>query len=150
MQKANAARVDTADSRLLKALIFFKQNKNTEAMAAFDKVLELDDIQHILLTRTPAMTGRYEFLSFDNPAGGRANCRQRRVAAEQLGVVATQRECLEMLGCYGTGGVHKLAEIVAATVLALSSPDRLYRGLLSIKGVAWNGACANRASAATS
>lgn len=34
--------------------------------------LELDDIQHILLTRTPAMTGRYEFLSFDDPAGGRA------------------------------------------------------------------------------
>ena len=34
--------------------------------------LELDDIQHILLTRTPAMTGRYEFLTFDNPAGGRA------------------------------------------------------------------------------
>ena len=35
-------------------------------------MLELDDIQHILLTRTPAMTGRYEFLSFDTPAGGRA------------------------------------------------------------------------------
>jgi Dyp-type peroxidase family len=34
--------------------------------------LELDDIQHILLTRTPAMTGRYEFLSFDTPSGGRA------------------------------------------------------------------------------
>ncbi|OBJ61821.1 peroxidase [Mycobacterium sp. 1423905.2] len=34
-------------------------------------MLELDDIQHILLTRTPAMTGRYEFLSFDEPAGGR-------------------------------------------------------------------------------
>lgn len=34
--------------------------------------LELDDIQHILLTRTPAMTGRYEFLSFDDPAGARA------------------------------------------------------------------------------
>jgi hydroxymethylglutaryl-CoA reductase (NADPH) len=30
----------------------------------------------------------------------------------------TQRECLEMLGCYGAGKVHKLAEIVAATVLA--------------------------------
>jgi hydroxymethylglutaryl-CoA reductase (NADPH) len=29
----------------------------------------------------------------------------------------TQRECLEMLGCYGTGKVHKLAEIIAATVL---------------------------------
>jgi Dyp-type peroxidase family len=34
-------------------------------------MLEFDDIQHILLTRTPAMTGRYEFLSFDDPAGGR-------------------------------------------------------------------------------
>ncbi len=32
--------------------------------------------------------------------------------------LATQRECLEMLGCYGAGGVYKLAEIVAATVLA--------------------------------
>ena len=31
--------------------------------------------------------------------------------------LATQRECLEMLGCYGKGNVHKFAEIVAATVL---------------------------------
>jgi hydroxymethylglutaryl-CoA reductase (NADPH) len=31
--------------------------------------------------------------------------------------LATQRECLEMLGCYGPGNVYKLAEIVAATVL---------------------------------
>jgi len=30
----------------------------------------------------------------------------------------TQRECLEVLGCYGTGKADKLAEIVAATVLA--------------------------------
>ena len=29
----------------------------------------------------------------------------------------TQRECLELLDCYGTGKVHKLAEIVAGTVL---------------------------------
>ncbi len=29
----------------------------------------------------------------------------------------TQRECLEVLGCYGSGKVRKLAEIVAATVL---------------------------------
>jgi hydroxymethylglutaryl-CoA reductase (NADPH) len=32
--------------------------------------------------------------------------------------LATQRESLEMLGCYGKGGVYKLAEIIAATVLA--------------------------------
>jgi hydroxymethylglutaryl-CoA reductase (NADPH) len=31
--------------------------------------------------------------------------------------LATQRECLEALGCYGKGKVMKLAEIVAATVL---------------------------------
>ncbi len=30
----------------------------------------------------------------------------------------TQRECLELLGCYGTGKANKFAEIVAATVLA--------------------------------
>ena len=35
-------------------------------------MLEFDDIQHILLTRAPALTGRYEFLSFRNPSGGRA------------------------------------------------------------------------------
>ena len=35
-------------------------------------MLELDDIQYILLTRVPALTGRYEFLSFRNAAGGRA------------------------------------------------------------------------------
>lgn len=31
--------------------------------------------------------------------------------------LATQRECLEMLDCYGAGKVNKFAEIVAATVL---------------------------------
>ena len=31
--------------------------------------------------------------------------------------LATQRECLEMLGCYGKGRVRKFAEIVAGTVL---------------------------------
>jgi hydroxymethylglutaryl-CoA reductase (NADPH) len=32
--------------------------------------------------------------------------------------LATQRECLEMLGCYGSGKVQKFAEICAAVVLA--------------------------------
>ena len=31
--------------------------------------------------------------------------------------LATQRECLELMGCYGKWKVNKLAEIVAATVL---------------------------------
>src|SRR3982075_2728165 len=35
-------------------------------------MLESEDIQHLLLTRVPAITGRYEFLSFGQPAQGRA------------------------------------------------------------------------------
>jgi Dyp-type peroxidase family len=35
-------------------------------------MLEFDNIQYILLTRVPALTGRYEFLSFRQPAQGRA------------------------------------------------------------------------------
>src|SRR5215467_3742081 len=35
-------------------------------------MLELDDIQHFLLTRTPALAARYEFLSFRKPEAGRA------------------------------------------------------------------------------
>ncbi|SEA92444.1 MULTISPECIES: hypothetical protein [unclassified Mycobacterium] len=34
--------------------------------------LEFDDIQHIMLTGTPHLTGRYEFLSFDTPEAGQA------------------------------------------------------------------------------
>jgi Dyp-type peroxidase family len=34
--------------------------------------LALDDIQHFLLTRTPALAARYEFLSFDSGAAGPA------------------------------------------------------------------------------
>lgn len=41
-------------------------------MTSLPDALELDDIQHILLTRTPAITGRYEFLTFDTASGGRA------------------------------------------------------------------------------
>ncbi len=32
--------------------------------------------------------------------------------------LATQRECLEMLGCYGKGKVYRLAEIIAGVALA--------------------------------
>ena len=32
--------------------------------------------------------------------------------------LGTQRECLELLGCYGTGKADKFAEIVVGTALA--------------------------------
>ena len=34
--------------------------------------LELEDIQHFLISRPPALAARYEFLSFREPTGGRA------------------------------------------------------------------------------
>ena len=35
-------------------------------------MIEFDDIQYLVMTRVPALTGRYEFLSFRQPAQGRA------------------------------------------------------------------------------
>jgi deferrochelatase/peroxidase EfeB len=55
-------------------------------------MLELDDIQHILLTRSPALTGRYEFLSFRQPGGGRAWLAE---IIENVHSVKTMRESLE-------------------------------------------------------
>ena len=54
-------------------------------------MLEYEDIQHIPLTRAPALTGRYEFLSFRTAAGGRtwlsAILETVRSAAEALASV---------------------------------------------------------------
>jgi Dyp-type peroxidase family len=49
-------------------------------------MLEFEDIQHILLTRVPALTGRYEFLTFRSAAGARA------WLAEILGTVQSSAE----------------------------------------------------------
>ncbi|MGH7682249.1 MAG: peroxidase, partial [Candidatus Eiseniibacteriota bacterium] len=35
-------------------------------------MIDLDDIQHFLVTRTPALAARYEFLTFPDPDKGRA------------------------------------------------------------------------------
>lgn len=57
-------------------------------------MLELDDIQHILLTRTPALTGRYVFLHFRDGTAGQAWLREIlstvRSAAE-VGVTENDR-----------------------------------------------------------
>ncbi len=65
----------TADEikKALRLKAAFSDDARPDAVAlGRDDMLELDDIQHILLTRTPAITGRYEFLTFDTHAGGRA------------------------------------------------------------------------------
>src|SRR6476469_2415983 len=55
-------------------------------------MLENEDIQHILLTRTPALTGRYEFLSFRNAAGGRAWLSAIREKAQSVAQVMASVE----------------------------------------------------------
>ena len=58
-------------------------------------MLEYEDIQHIRPTRAPALTGRYEFLSFRTAAGGRtwlsAILETVRSAAEALASVNTEK-----------------------------------------------------------
>ncbi|MEI6950140.1 hypothetical protein V9K67_23345 [Paraflavisolibacter sp. H34] len=51
-------------------------------------MLELDDIQYILLSRVPALTGRYEFLTFRQPAGGRKWLEQIREKVPSAAQVA--------------------------------------------------------------
>ena len=66
-------------------------------------MLELDDIQHILLTRAPALTGRYEFLSFRNAGGG------TRVAGgylEKVQSAAAMRASVDEENRWVTRGLH--------------------------------------------
>ena len=42
LQKSDAAGLDTVETRFLHGLVLFKNNQNTEALAAFDRSLELD------------------------------------------------------------------------------------------------------------
>ena len=47
-------------------------SRRVEARTPVESVLEFDDIQHFLLTRTPALAARYEFLTFPDAGHGRA------------------------------------------------------------------------------
>src|SRR5438034_8280802 len=58
-------------------------------------MLEFDDIQHILLMRVPALTGRYEFLSFRNATGGRtwlSAIREKVQSAAEVGASVEQEK----------------------------------------------------------
>src|SRR3954451_22658746 len=58
-------------------------------------MLDFDDIQHILLMRVPALTGRYEFLSFRSATGGRAwlsGIREKVQSAAQVGASLEQEK----------------------------------------------------------
>src|SRR5688572_2627981 len=79
-------------------------------------MLELDDIQHILLTRTPALTGRYVFLSFADGESGREWLREILPIVQSAATV-------------GTSGADKRWVTVAFTANGLATlglgPDEL-------------------------
>src|SRR5947207_10438543 len=54
--------------------------------------LEFDDIQHILLTRAPALTGRYEFLHFRSAEAGRT---WRSAVMEKVHSARTMRDSVD-------------------------------------------------------
>lgn len=59
-------------------------------------MLDLDDIQHFLLIRVPALTARYEFLSFKNSNGGRAWLAgiREKVRSFERSAVRSKRTCV--------------------------------------------------------
>lgn len=91
-------------------------------------MLELDDIQHILLTRTPAATGRYEFLSFDEPAGGRA---WSAALSKHVRSVADVRATMEGSGCWTTVAVtwHGLRALGVSEEALATFPDEFREGM---------------------
>jgi len=117
-------------------------------------MLEFDDIQHILLTRAPALTGRYEFLSFRDSAKGRAwlrailekvqSAQQARASIESdkrwvsvaftwdgLRVLGVDEPSLAMFPQEFKQGMPARAEILGDT--GANHPDRWVGGLASRK-----------------
>src|ERR1700704_3322602 len=113
-------------------------------------MLESEDIQHLLLTRVPAITGRYEFLSFRQPAQGRAwlagildkvaSARQARESVEReqrwvsvaftwqgLRALGVDEQSLETFPKEFRDGMPARAEVLGDT--GKNSPDQWIGGL---------------------
>src|SRR5262245_60642169 len=73
-------------------------------------MLESEDIQHFLLTRVPAITGRYEFLSFRQASQGRAWLAGilDKVASAQQARESVERERRWVSVAFTWQGLHAL------------------------------------------
>src|SRR3954447_13057567 len=93
-------------------------------------MLEFDDIQHILLTRVPALTGRYEFLSFRQPASGRAwlSGILDKVASAQSATTSMDRESRWVAVAFTWNGLRALG--VADSSLA-TFPEEFRQGMVA-------------------
>ncbi len=93
-------------------------------------MLELDDIQHILLTRAPALTGRYEFLSFRDPAGGRAwlAAMQNKVHSAKTMRESVEKEKRWVTVAFTWNGLRALGVDEAALV---TLPEEFRQGMVA-------------------
>jgi Dyp-type peroxidase family len=92
-------------------------------------MLELDDIQHIILVRAPAMAARYEFLSFRDVAGGRAWLKEIQRTVQSVSQVRAEPGDLRWVTVAFTfGGLRKLG--VDESSLA-TFPDEFQQGMVA-------------------
>src|ERR1700750_2949532 len=91
-------------------------------------MLEFDDLQHMVITRAPAITGRYEFLSFHQPAQGRAwlSVILDKVASVQQARESIEREQRWVSVAFTWQGLHALG--VGQQSLA-TFPDEFRQGM---------------------
>jgi len=91
-------------------------------------MLAFDDIQHILLTRAPGLTGRYESLSFCSLAGGRA-----RLAAvlDKVYSVEAMRASIDIDKRWATVALtrHGLRALGGAEPSLASFPEECQHGI---------------------
>src|SRR6266571_5424592 len=93
-------------------------------------MLENEDIQHILLARTPALTGRYEFLSFRNAACGRAwlsaICEKAQSVAEVMASVEKDKRWVTL--AFTWNGLRALGVDEASLA---TFPDEFRQGMVA-------------------
>jgi Dyp-type peroxidase family len=101
-----------------------------EAAGARAPKLEFDDIQYILLARVPAITGRYEFLSFREPAQGRVWLTRvlERVASVQQALTAVEQEKSWVTVAFTYNGLRALG--VSEDSLA-TFPEEFRQGMVA-------------------
>src|SRR4051794_5903648 len=93
-------------------------------------MLEFDDIQHFVLTRVPAVTGRYEFLSFRQPSQGRAWLAGiiDKVASAQAVSADLERQRSWVSIAFTWSGLRALG---ASEASLASSPEEFRQGMVA-------------------
>lgn len=96
-------------------------------------MLEFDDIQHMLLTRTPAMTGRYVFLSFADGESGRTWLKEIRPSIQSVATVGVKEDDTRWVTVAFTWPGLKMLGVEQASLDTF--PDAFRQGMAARAGV---------------